>query len=93
MSVSLLECAVISRIVLPGDHLMIPNALFDDFYRVLDKDPDAADLAQRVVSCLGFIPHSYRDNDQRLTLLERIDTRGQTHGTRSSTVIETDPPQ
>lgn len=37
--------------LLPGDHLMIPNALFDDFYRVLDKDPDAADLAQRVVSC------------------------------------------
>lgn len=54
MSVSLLECGVNSRIVFPGDHLMIPNALFDDFYRVLDKDPEAADLAQRVVSCLGL---------------------------------------
>lgn len=33
---------------------MIPNALFEDFYRVLEKDPDAADLAQRVVSGLGL---------------------------------------
>lgn len=41
-----------NTLMLPGDHLMIPNALFDDFYRVLDKDPDAADLAQRVVSLL-----------------------------------------
>lgn len=50
--------------LLPGDHLMIPNALFEDFYRVLEKDPDAADLAQRVVSGLGLdCPSDHRYSD------------------------------